>query len=328
MPKSYHHLTDEKRLQICTLFKSGLNNNAIARQLNVDKSTISRERNRNKGMRGYRFKQAVNKAKKRKSTGNTRRTAMTPFVIDYVHKKMTKEQWSPEQISGRLLKDHKKFVSHETIYRYIRKDRRNGGTLYKYLRCRGKKYRQRKNTTPRVIIKNRRDIKERPLVVEQKLRFGDLEMDTIIGSKQRGYVMTIIDRKTSYCWMAKTISKTAEEVTAAIISVLLPCKGFLHTITVDNGKEFAGHQAIEVALGVTVYFATPYRSCERGLGEHLNKLIRGYFPKNTDFSKIALDQVIHVQQSLNARPRKLLRYKNPNEALQQEFFNLSVALRN
>ena len=176
----------------------------------------------------------------------------------------------------------------------------------------GKRYRKRGAAKDsRGIIVGRVDIEQRPAVVEQRKRFGDLEMDTIIGKGHQGAILTINDRATGMLRMRKLPRKEAGAVAQAAIELLRPWKFHLHTATSDNGKEFADHQRIADKLGLDFFFAKPYRSWERGSNENLNGLIRQYIPKRTDFNTLTDEFVQQVQDQLNRRPRKRFNFDTP-----------------
>ena len=192
MPEGYLHLTCEQRCQIYALLQSGRSQAHIARQIGVDPSTISRELVRNIGARGYRFKQAHEKASQRRQEASDKPRKMTPDLVELIEEKLTQEQWSPDQISGRLAKDGVAFISHERIYQHVWKDKKDGGTLYLHLRHSGKKYNRRKGkNSGRGLIPNRVDIDQRPPIVAAKSRIGDWEADTIIGANHKGVVMSL-----------------------------------------------------------------------------------------------------------------------------------------
>ena len=222
--------------------------------------------------------------------------------------------WSPEIISGRMKKDiGGNIVCFKTIYRYISQDKANGGNLYKLLPHRGKKYKY--NNSKRIPIQNRIDIKDRPKIVDKKIRIGDFEGDTIIGVRggDKACLLTLVDRKSKFTIIRKIPNKTAIAVEKAMYNSYDNTTLPILTITYDNGTEFANHENIANSLSCNIYFATPYRSYERGLNEHTNGKIRYFFPKKTDFGKISDDEVSYVQNLLNDRPRKSLNYLTPNE---------------
>ena len=326
MPEGYLHLTCEQRCQIYALLQSGHSQAHIARQIGVDPSTISRELVRNTGARGYRFKQAHEKASQRREEASDKPRKMTPDLVELIEEKLTQEQWSPDQISGRLAKDGVAFISHERIYQHVWKDKKDGGTLYLHLRHSGKKYNRRKGkNSGRGLISNRVDIDQRPPIVAAKSRIGDWEADTIIGANHKGVVMSHVERTSKYTKLAKLPDKNADFVVQACARVLLPLADRIETITYDNGKEFASHAQIATSLGALSYFAKPYHSWERGLNEHTNGLFRQYFPKGSDLSILSDADVQRVEDKLNSRPRKILGYQTPREI----FFsarNLPVAL--
>jgi IS30 family transposase len=327
MPEGYLHLTCEQRCQIYALLKSGHTQAHIARQIGVDPSTISRELARNSGASGYRFGQAHEAASGRRHAASSTPRKMTPEVVAVIEEKLTQEQWSPEQISGRLAQEGVATISHESIYRHVWNDKRDGGNLYLHLRHSGKKYNKRKGrNSGRGLIPNRVDIDQRPAIVATKSRIGDWEGDTIIGAQHRGAILSHVERKSKYTKLVPLPDKTAAAVVQASARVLRPLADRVETITYDNGKEFAGHVEIAASLQANCYFAKPYHAWERGLNEHTNGLVRQYFPKGSDLSILTNAEVQKVEDKLNSRPRKILGYKTPSEV----FFNARnklIALR-
>lgn len=314
----YTQLTQEQRYQIKALLGTGTKKPAIARELGVAKSTLYRELKRNTGQRGYRPKQAHEKALKRREGKAQARISVETWVV--VEEKLH-EDWSPEQISGRL-KKNEMFVSHERIYQYVYADKRVGGSLWKHLRCH-KKYRKRAGGRDRRgKIPNRRSIEERPAIVEERTRLGDWEADLILGKKQQGVVLTLTERKSRFTLLRSLSSKHADPVTQAIIELLL-WVAHLKSITFDNGKEFAGHQEVSLSLNTDCYFAHPYASWERGTNENTNGLIRQYLPKSRSLKKVSPEEETRIMDRLNLRPRKCLDFCTPFEV----FFGYhSVAL--
>ena len=314
--QKYKQLTYEQRCQIYALNKSGKGQKDIAILIGVSQSTISRELKRNSGKRGYRFKQAHSLASARRAA-KVKTPKMTIENISLIEAKL-QEDWSPEQISGWLRVNLNIFISHETIYQYIWLDKKNGGLLFQHLRCAQKKYKKcSKLKDQRGQIKNRISINERPIVVDSKARVGDWEIDTMIGKGHKGALVTIVERKFGYTLAAQVNSKKAEDVTRATINMLLPYKSLVHTITADNGKEFAYHEHIAQALNAKVYFANPYCSWERGLNENTNGLLRQYFPKSTNLKLVTQNEVLAAVEKLNTRPRKRLNYNSPKQLFEQ-----------
>lgn len=310
--RHYTQLTEGQRYQIYALGKVGLSQKEVAREVGVAPSTISRELRRNRGLRGYRPKQAHRKALRRHRE-KPKALKMGEEQIGYIRGKILLE-WSPEQISGRMEQDGVKRVSHESIYRYLLKDRHNGGTLYTHLRHKNKKYRKRYGSHDRRgEIVGRIGIEERPEVVDKRERTGDFEIDTVIGKNHKQALVTIVDRRAKLTLMRRVTNKRADLVGQAAIDLLLPIAGQVHTITADNGKEFAAHKSIARQLDADFYFAHPYASWERGTNENTNGLIRQYFPKGTRFEEITDEMFQAVQDKLNNRPRKSLGFRTPNE---------------
>ena len=240
---------------------------------------------------------------------------MTPDMITVIESKLRIE-WSPEQISGWLLYEQELLISHESIYWHIWADKHAGGDLFTHLRQQGKKYDKRRNgKSTRGQIKNRVSIDDRPQVVDDKSRIGDWEIDTVIGKGHSGALVTIVERVTKLTVSTRVNNKSAEDVTQATIALLKPFEDVVHTITADNGKEFAYHERISKALSAEVYFAHPYSSWERGLNENTNGLLRQYFPKNTDFKRVEQIKVARALRRLNSRPRKDLDFKTPAQLM-------------
>lgn len=309
----YEQLSQEERYQIHAYKQAGYSNIGIAKKLRRDKSTIGREISRNKGRRGYRPKQAQQLYEERHCQ-KEKQVRFTDEIHDCVVILLL-EKWSPEQISGWLSKEKMHSISHQKIYEFIREDKDKGGDLYKNLRQSNKKRRKRygSRATTRGHIRDRVSISERPAVVEEKSRIGDWEGDTVVGKDHKGFVVTLVDRKSKITLIEKIKDKSEATVTKAVIKALMPYKSRTHTITFDNGKEFAGHKEIAKSLEAEIYFAQPYASYERGLNENTNGLIRQWVPKKTDFRDLEDDFFVGVQDALNARPRKTLNYETPWE---------------
>jgi IS30 family transposase len=307
----YIQLTQEERYHISVLCKEGYSKTDTARKINRHISTISRELNRNTGKKGYRPRQAQEKALIRRYTSR-KAIKFTDKVRQIVDKKIS-EQYSPDQISGKL-KMSGIHISHEWIYQYLLDDKRNGGQLYKNLRHSHRKRKKRYGSREkRGQIPNRVSIDKRPEIVETRRRIGDWEADTIIGRNHKGAMVTLVERKSKYTLIRKINRKTSLLLNNAVSELTKNIKERFVTMTVDNGSEFAGHEKITSKLGVDVYFAHPYHSWERGLNENTNGLIRQYFPKKTDFREVSDKEVLLVQHRLNNRPRKTLGYLTPNE---------------
>ena len=295
----------------------------IAKEIGVHKSTISRELKRNRGKKGYRPKQANIKAYTRRLQA-AKFIKLTPYLVTIIDE-MIQHELSPEQVSGRLKRNHNIKISHETIYKHLVIDKATGGTLYKHLRRFNKKYKKRYGSYDRRgQIPDRVSIDKRPAIVDAKTRIGDWETDTIIGKNHKGAILTIVDRKSKITLMHKLPNKRADLITDAMVNLLLPYQNKVYTITTDNGKEFAKHKEIAKKLKANVYFAHPYHSWERGLNENTNGLIRQYFPKKLNFDEITQKEIQFVMNRLNNRPRKLLGFATPNEVFFGQKNNLAA----
>lgn len=306
--RKYTQLSQELRYQIYSFNKVDWTQCAIAEEIGVDQSTVSRELNRNNGKKGYRPKQAHEKAivrKKNKRTYEKLISALKERVI-----KLIRKDWSPVQISN-YLKKKGIFISHESIYKLIEVDKKNGGKLYKHLRCQKKRKKRYGSKDRRGSIKNRVSIEFRPAIVDLRVRFGDWEADLIVGKEQKGYCLTLVERITRFVIIRHLSTKKAIEVKNAIIAALSPYKGTLETITFDNGKEFALHEEIAKILNVECYFARPYHSWERGTNKNTNGLIRQYFKKKMRLDSLTQKDTQYVMNQLNYRPRKVIEFQFP-----------------
>lgn len=317
--RGYTQLTQEQRYQIQALMKAGLNQSEIADIVGVHKSTISRELGRNTGLRGYRPKQAHNLALERRQ-GKARPRIDEP-VWQQVEA-LLREEWSPEQIVGRIVMEQGVSISHEWIYQYVYEDKRSGGDLYRSLRCQKARRKRYGSYDRRGRIPNQVSIDDRPAIVDSKRRYGDWEGDTVIGKGHRGALVTLVERKSLYTVIQGVLRKTAEAVRDAVVDGLGPYIDWVHTITYDNGREFADHEGMARDLDARIYFAHPYASWERGLNENTNGLIRQYFPKDRDLTTVTQHEIDQAMDKLNHRPRKSLGYRTPYEV----FFNIETSL--
>ena len=307
----YQRLTREQRYTIESLSRQPCSQEFIARTIGVHSSSVGREFKR-AGMdrQTYCHLTAQKDADTREWAGRT----IPPELLLAVEAKLRTDQWSPEQISGTFRKQGIGNVSHESIYQYIYRDKRAGGKLHTHLRHRCKSYRKRGlGRERRGRIKDQVMIDERPDVVAERSRIGDWEMDTVIGSLGGSVLVTMVERKSRYTLIALADSRESAVVTQGMLHSLRPCRDKVETMTFDNGKEFARHAHLAEQLQAKAYFAHPYHSWERGLNENTNGLIRQYFPKGSDFSKLTPKEVQRVETLLNSRPRKCLAYQTPHD---------------
>lgn len=324
----YSHLSDEERDVISKLHFSGLSRAAIARDLGRSTSTISRELLRNRVRKGshryvhwqYISSGASKLAKQRRSAakGKLPRLLEMPRLLSYI-KQGLKQNWSPEQIAGRIRVDHPHAptmrVSHQTIYQWLRADKQSGGSWYLCLRQSHRKRRKKYGSSlRRYRIQDQVSIDQRPKIVEARKRLGDWEGDTVEGKNHQGRLLTLVDRKSRFTLALKLKSKFSHEVVGAIERALKPfARHKRQTLTLDNGTEFTYFQQIQERLRTKVYFAHPYCSWERGTNENTNGLLRQYFPKQTNFLEISAQQLAAVVMRLNNRPRKCLSWRTPYE---------------
>lgn len=316
--RSYQQLTQEQRYQIYALKQIGHNQTEIANELGVHKATISRELKRNTGGKGYRPKQAHRLSQERRKKAKGRITASTWQLVE----EKLQADWSPEQISGWLLRNMAVRISHEWIYQYVYADYRAGGALYQHLRSQKKRRKRLRGRDRRGQLPDRRMIDERPQIVQERSRIGDWEVDTLIGKGQQQAIVTLTERKSRFALLGRVSKRSADLVAQMVVQLLKPFQDRSETMTGDNGKEFARHAEIATALDLDFYFAHPYSSWERGSNENMNGLVRQYLPKKTDFSQVTSADLVWIMDRLNLRPRKCLEFRTPFEV----FFNQPVAL--
>jgi len=322
---SYVQLTSEERYVIYHLKLYRLSLREIGRRLGRSHTTISRELKRNGPVFStwkYWHQGAHQQAmQRRKLPRHYRRHGHEP-LLRYVEQRLRNE-WSPDVIAAKLEmeypNDTKMRVSIETIYRWVYRDASQGGTLFNCLRrCHKKRRRQRHYGTGRGLIPGRVSIHLRPELVATRQRFGDWEGDTVEGAKGSGHITTHVERKSRYLISGKLENKTAAETTKTATKAFrrIPRKLRL-TLTLDNGKEFAGYKEIEKGTGLTVYFADPYSAWQRGTNENTNGLLRRYFPKGMDFRNVTEKTLAKAVKKLNHRPRKCLDYRTPHEVFME-----------
>jgi len=310
------HLTVEEREVIAQMQRAGKMQTQIADHLGRSKSTISRELRRNRSRNGYWAVAAQRKAERRRSERPWTAKMARPEVRKYVSTRL-RSRWSPDQIAGRSRSDfpddRRRQVSPPTIYAWIGAEQARGKQWQRYLRRLGRKRPawEKRGRLPTAV-----SIEGRPAVVDRRARFGDWEGDTIVGANRRGGAVTLVERKSGYLLLGKVPDLQAATVRQAAAQRYATTPPALRkTLTLDNGKEFAEHQRLEVEAALKIYFAKPYSAWQRGTNENTNGLIRQFFPKGTDLANIPEHRFTKVQQLLNDRPRKRLGYRSPNEVL-------------
>ena len=309
----YRQLTSEQRYTIQCGLRQGMTKKSISALIGVSESTVYREIRRYGGPRVYNAEKAQRESDRLK----TRLQAPRKFTHALKREVMSllELKWSPEQICGHLKKEGRQWVSHQTIYAFISRDRACGGTLWKHCRHKLKK-RHRPVSGMRTSIKERVGIELRPAEADGT-RFGDWEMDTVVGKDGRGALLTLYERSSGFGMVERLPDgKDAKGVEKAVCRLLMPYRKHVHTITTDNGTEFARHREIARRLDTKVFFAHPYSSWEKGGVENYNKLIRQYIPKGTELDNYSDNFIMNVQKMINLRPRKKLNFSTPKT----EFF--------
>lgn len=332
--KNYKHLSLGQRYQIQSLFNIGLSQTKIAEQLSVHRSTISRELKRNIPKRGrtaglYIGEHAQQKTDKRHSD-KTKRVLLSDSLKKRIAGLMSYEKWSPELIAERLTKESENCVSHETIYKWIwtAKHSNHRGhfeykDLHKYLRHNGRRQKRKNVKDNRGAITGRVGIEDRPDVVSNRSRIGDLEVDLMMGKEHKSALLVMTDRTTLITMIEKLNSKNADEVYEKMKTRLTNFStSWVKTITFDNGKEFAYHHKIANDLNVKTYFTRPYTSQDKGTVENRIGIIRRFFPKKTDLRKVTDKRIKEVERLLNYRPVRKFNYNNPIEVLNNKIVAL------
>ncbi|MDI6784223.1 MAG: IS30 family transposase [bacterium] len=317
--KQYRHLSSEERALLAVLRAKGNSITDIARALDRDQGTISRElkRNQSPAYQVYLAHKAHERAVKRKQQSGKRPRLKTKMIQNYVVKKL-RQAWSPEQIAGRLSLEHPEWsISYEAIYQFIYdKHTRDTYDLVPLLARSHRKRLPRTHSHRHKVshIPRRISIKERPKHIANRIQPGHWEADTAISRKSKPALAVVLERKSRLIRIAKLKAKTAREFRAAVNRRLRRYpENLRRTITYDNGSENVEHLRINHILGTTSYFCEPFHSWEKASVENSLGLVRRFFPKKTDFAIIDKKQIKKVEYLLNTRPKKCLGYKTPLE---------------
>ena len=322
---SYTHLTEAERYDIYEQKKEGLTLTEIASLLGRSKATIARELARNSGERGYKPKQAHERAAARGQVPRGGKP-VCPQSWDRCQE-LLRIGHSPAQAVGRATLEGYEAISHETAYKRIYADKKAGGTLWQKLRCckkRRKRYDSGRQRRGRIV--GRIGIEQRCPRVESRATVGHWEGDTVIGRNHKYALVTLVERKTGFALVRKVRTRQAAGIATAIIDALKPFRNLVRTITFDNGLEFAHHARITEAIGAKVYFADPYSSWQRGTNEKWNGLLRQDYPKRSCFSRITSARLQASESAPNNRARKRLAWLTPAEALGPSAKRAGVAL--
>jgi IS30 family transposase len=305
-------LTLPERERVAQLLATKTSYRKIGRLLKRAHTTISREVERNSTAEGYWPSAAQACAETRRRDRPLARKLDDPELNEYVRVRLV-QHWSPEQIAGRrrLETPTARRVSHTTIYRWI-KNSPQRPCWESCLRRGGR----RKDLETRGKLPRRVEIPDRPDVVRQRVRYGDWEGDTIVGARRQSGLVSLVERKSGYLLLHKVPRLKATPVRRVIQRQLAAWPAALkHTLTLDNGKEFAEHESLAEHTGLAIYFAQPYCAWQRGTNENTNGLVRQFLPKGTDFTYLRHHFIQHIQDRLNHRPRERLGWKTPHEQL-------------
>lgn len=313
--KHYSHIKKTERLEIAILLGKKYSIRSIVKVLGRSVSSISAEINNHLTKGEYDPRRANIKAriKRKNSKYQGMKVREDDELEKYVAEKLKKD-WSPEEIAGRIknIDQNIKYASHQAIYKYI--DSVYGQRFLSCLRKKNKK-RGRKKRSRLEKLNDRVFIENRPDIIDFKERFGDFEGDFIVSGKNgSGALLVLYERKAQYIIIVKLKTRKADEVNRIIYELTGIFVNF-NSLTLDNDVSFKKHTALSKLLRAPIYFCHPYHSWEKGGVENANGLIRYYFPKKTDFSKITVERIKEVENKLNNRPRKTLSYKTPFEVM-------------
>jgi len=317
---SYSHLTVEERNVLYKMLWMGYPQAEIARCLGRHRSTISRECRRNADAEGrYNPGNAQTWANSRRRAHLTRPVTGDARLMRYADERL-RDRWSPEQIAGRLAHQgptdlQGRSISHTTIYRWIWADPQRSQQLRPFLRIASKPRRKPYGKpSHRGRIVGKRSIDDRPAEANERTRLGDWEGDTVVGKGHHGYLLTCVDRLSRYLIARKVQTCASEPVAQQLQQTIrrLPADK-RHSLTLDNGHEFARPVELEKKLDLLVYFAHPYHSWERGTNENTNGLLRQYLPKGADLTQVTDEQLRSYVRQINHRPRKCLDFQNAFE---------------
>lgn len=323
MKKIYHQLTREQRYKLESYLEAGKNQSQISLLLGFHRSTISREIARNVAKRGVGAKiYNADNAQKKTDIRHHLKQKQTKFSLplkEQMLEWMNVKKYSPELVSKQWKIDGIEGVSHECIYDFIwsckhsqKRINKRFKDSYKLLKNRKRRRKRGNYKESRGLIPNRVSIEKRPAIVEKKQRFGDIEVDLIMGKRHKSALLVTIDRATLLTTINKLNGKNSDVITQIIIDRL---KIFptIKTMTFDNDQAFSQHEKIAKALKIKTYFTRPYTSQDKGTIENRNGVIRLFFPKKTDFNLIDEIEVKRVENEINNRPIRKFGYLSANQ---------------
>ncbi len=316
--KKYAHIKKAERLEIAILLDRGYGVREIAYVLKRSPSSISEEISNNSVNGVYDPRKADHKAyvKRKYSKYQGMKVVENIQLRNYVEKKIRENDWSPEEIAGRLknIDTHIKYVSRGAIYKFVYSV--YGRQLERCLKYKGKKKRNKKREKV-VQLKNRTFIDKRPEIINNRVRFGDWEGDFVLsGRNGKGALLVLYERKARYTVIRKIMARDCEKINQCFKDMLEAFACF-NSLTIDNDISFRKHEELSELLEAPIYFCHPYHSWEKGGVENANKLIRRYIPKGNDISKYSHKHIQEIEDKLNNRPRKCLEYKTPFEVMSE-----------
>ena len=301
----YRQLTQDERYMIGQLRRQGHGLTEIGRLMDRSRSTIWREVRRNSCHNNdgaYRPSHAQERTMGRRRRSR-RGSHYSPEQWGAIEQ-LLRKQWSPEQVAH-VLSRVGLGISYQTIYRHVRRDWRQGGTLYRELRHRYKRRKRHYGPERRGKLQGKRMIDERPALVDLRQEVGHWEVDTVQGASwEKACVVTLVERVTGWLLVEKVPNRTVRAVNKALIRAIKRSRLPVKTITADNGTEFHGYREVEAKTGTTIYFARPHHPWERGSNENTNGLLRQYWPKGASMHGLKQKQCDRVADKLNNRPRK------------------------
>ena len=326
--KKYKQLSQEQRYTIAQMVKLGKTKTEIARLIDTSVSTVCREITRNGIARRIGTTRYDPIEAQRRSNMKRQRKSKLKLSEDqklFIRERLYKERYSPELISVVGKAQLGSFVSHETIYRWIWHSKRYPSTpsdrhLYTYLRHgHRKRKRGNKNHSRGSVIPHRVPIDQRPQIVEQRQRPGDLEVDFMIGKDRKEYILVMTDRATLLTRLTKLHNRKAPRVLHAIRESIKSMPVKVHTLTFDNDRAFVLHHQLE---GVQTFFTRPYMAQDKGTVENRIGVIRRFIPKKTDIRLLSDENVNYIEALINNRPVRKFNYLSPNQLISQLSFAL------
>jgi IS30 family transposase len=323
----YRRLTRADRCHIEKHLSLGKSPSKIADELGFDRSNIYREINRGKVLKGVKggkrkgeysayeaHRRAIDTFRDSRQTAEYRGYKIKGWVEDLIILKLN-ERWSPEQISNRLFKEKGISISTEAIYKYILSMKKRGSDLYKSLRHAGRRHKRGKTRSRywELQKRRRRSIDNRPKGATQRRCLGHLERDLMLGKRNTGAVLTIVDRKSRKTLLQKLDTTLSEETNRKTHEKIKASKMICKTMTNDNGHEFGEFWKLEKLIQAKVFFSHPLCPWERGTVENTIGLVRQFIPKGFDLREITDEHLRNIEMRLNSRPRKSLGYRTPDE---------------